>query len=42
MKIAVYGATGAVGSQVVAEALSRGHEVTAVTRSGTSVQAPPR
>lgn len=38
MKIAVYGATGAVGSQVVAEALSRGHEVTAVTRSGTSVQ----
>ncbi|MCW4465572.1 NAD(P)H-binding protein [Glutamicibacter sp. MNS18] len=37
MKIAVYGATGAVGSQVVAEALGRGHEVTAVSRSGTEV-----
>lgn len=34
MKIAVYGATGMIGSRVVAEALSRGHEVTGVTRSG--------
>ncbi|MFC8360095.1 NAD-dependent epimerase/dehydratase family protein [Streptomyces griseorubiginosus] len=29
MKIAVYGATGMIGSRVVAEALARGHEVTA-------------
>jgi uncharacterized protein len=34
MKIAVYGATGMIGSRVVAEAVSRGHEVTGVTRSG--------
>lgn len=38
MKIAVYGATGMVGSQVVAEAISRGHEVTAVSRSGAQVE----
>ena len=37
MKIAIYGATGMVGSQLAAEALHRGHEVTAVTRSGTAV-----
>ncbi|GAA3708052.1 NAD(P)H-binding protein [Zhihengliuella alba] len=37
MKIAVYGATGMVGSQIVAEALTRGHEVTAVSRSGAEV-----
>ncbi|MEU6375450.1 NAD(P)H-binding protein [Streptomyces sp. NPDC046909] len=34
MKIAVYGATGMIGSRVVAEALSRGHEVVGVSRSG--------
>ncbi len=34
MKIAVYGATGMVGSQMVSEALTRGHEVTAVSRRG--------
>ncbi|TDD45162.1 NAD-dependent epimerase/dehydratase family protein [Kribbella antibiotica] len=34
MKIAVYGASGMVGSRIVAEAVSRGHEVTGVTRSG--------
>lgn len=33
MKIAVYGATGMVGRQVVAESLGRGHEVTAISRS---------
>jgi len=33
MKIAVLGATGNAGSRVVAEALSRGHEVTAVVRN---------
>ena len=39
MKIAVYGATGHVGSAVTAEALSRGHQVTALSRSGASVGA---
>ncbi|GAA1890402.1 NAD(P)H-binding protein [Paeniglutamicibacter psychrophenolicus] len=37
MKIAVYGATGMVGSQIVAEAAKRGHEVTAVSRGGRDV-----
>ncbi|TCC39590.1 NAD(P)-dependent oxidoreductase [Kribbella sindirgiensis] len=34
MKIAVFGASGMVGSRVAAEAVGRGHEVTGVTRSG--------
>jgi putative NADH-flavin reductase len=34
MRIAVYGASGMVGSRVAAEAVRRGHEVTGVTRSG--------
>jgi putative NADH-flavin reductase len=34
MRIAVYRATGMVGSRVAAEAVRRGHEVTGVTRSG--------
>lgn len=38
MKIAVYGATGMVGSQITAEALSRGHEVTAVSSTGKSIE----
>ncbi|WP_427015852.1 NAD(P)-dependent oxidoreductase [Pseudarthrobacter sp. P1] len=38
MKIAVFGATGMVGSQITAEALRRGHEVTAVSRSGSAVE----
>ena len=33
MKITVLGATGNAGSRLVAEALSRGHEVTAVVRN---------
>lgn len=33
MKIAVIGATGFVGSQVLEEALNRGHEVTAIARN---------
>ncbi len=37
MKIVVYGASGMVGSQVAEAALARGHEVTAVSRSGTDV-----
>lgn len=39
MKIAVYGATGMIGSRVVAEAVTRGHEVTAITRSGGDLPA---
>src|SRR5689334_20701882 len=34
MKTAVYGATGMIGSRVVAEAVGRGHEVIAINRSG--------
>ncbi len=34
MKIAIYGASGMIGSRVAAEAVSRGHDVTGVTRSG--------
>lgn len=37
MKIAVYGATGMVGGRIAAEAVARGHELTAVTRGGTEV-----
>lgn len=33
MKLTVFGATGGVGRQIVAQALAQGHEVTAVTRS---------
>jgi uncharacterized protein len=35
MRIAVYGAAGTVGREIVAEAVDRGHTVTAITRSGT-------
>ena len=38
MQIAVYGATGMVGSEITAEALRRGHQVTAVSRSGTALE----
>ena len=37
MKIAVFGASGMVGSRVAAEAVSRGHEVAGATRSGGEV-----
>jgi putative NADH-flavin reductase len=33
MKIAVYGATGNIGTRIVAEALHRGHEITGVARA---------
>ncbi len=33
MRVTVFGATGSVGSRTVAEALNRGHEVTAVVRN---------
>ncbi|MCD4549131.1 NAD(P)-dependent oxidoreductase [Schaalia sp. lx-260] len=38
MKIAVIGANGMIGSQIVSEALSRKHQVTAYTRSGTQIE----
>lgn len=37
MKIAVYGATGMVGGQIVKESLRRGHKVTAVSRTGAAL-----
>ncbi|MFI5732060.1 NAD(P)-dependent oxidoreductase [Kribbella sp. NPDC051587] len=37
MKVAVYGASGMVGSRIVAEAVARGHEVIGVTRSGAEL-----
>ncbi|MEV8016004.1 NAD(P)-dependent oxidoreductase [Streptomyces sp. NPDC086554] len=37
MRILLFGATGMVGSRIAAEALSRGHAVTAVSRSGKPV-----
>jgi len=41
MKITILGATGNAGSRVVTEALSRGHEVTAVVRNPTSTNNLP-
>src|SRR5438132_13205531 len=38
MKIALIGATGSVGSRVLKEALSRGHEVTALSRHPEEVE----
>lgn len=38
MKLLVIGASGMIGSRIVAEALSRGHEVVAATRKGTAVE----
>lgn len=38
MDIAVYGATGAIGSKIVEEAVARGHDVTAVSRRGGAVE----
>jgi uncharacterized protein len=40
MKIVVFGGTGNVGRQVVAEALRRGHEVVGVVRDPTAVKSP--
>lgn len=39
MKIALIGATGNVGSKILAEALARGHQVTAIARNVEKVQA---
>ncbi|HEX3872991.1 MAG TPA: NAD(P)H-binding protein [Solirubrobacteraceae bacterium] len=37
MKILVYGATGRIGSRIVAEAVARGHDVVAATRGPSEV-----
>lgn len=42
MEIIVYGATGRVGSRIVAEASGRGHEITAVTRNPAHVDGARR
>ncbi|WP_454915637.1 NAD(P)-dependent oxidoreductase [Xanthobacter sediminis] len=41
MKIAVLGATGMAGSRIVAEALARGHEVTAIARKPEGLKDHP-
>jgi len=41
MKIAIFGATGMIGSQIAAEAVRRGHEVTAISRTGGTVAGAP-
>ena len=41
MKITIFGATGNVGSRIVREALSRGHDVTAVMRNHNRVHELP-
>ena len=41
MEIGVLGATGTIGSRVVAEAVDRGHRVTAFTRSAARIPAEP-
>lgn len=42
MKLTVFGATGRTGRQVVAQALARGHDVTAFVRDAAAIEAPPR
>ncbi|MEV6770496.1 SDR family oxidoreductase [Nocardia sp. NPDC051030] len=37
MRIAIFGATGTIGRQVVAQALEAGHEVTALTRAAANM-----
>lgn len=41
MKIALIGASGNVGRRVTAEALSRGHEVVAIARDASKIEARP-
>jgi uncharacterized protein len=38
MKIVIYGASGRIGSRTASEALARGHDVTAVLRSGSQFE----
>ena len=42
MKLALIGATGFVGSKILAEALSRGHQVTAIVRHPAKLQPQPK
>jgi len=42
MKLALIGATGFVGSKILAEALSRGHQVTAIVRHPEKLQPQPK
>ncbi len=42
MKIALYGATGMIGQRILAEAVSRGHEVTAIVRNPEKIAANPK
>lgn len=42
MKLAIIGATGTVGREIVAQAISEGHEVTALSRSGTLAEDSPK
>jgi putative NADH-flavin reductase len=37
MRIAVYGATGAIGTRIASEAASRGHDVTGISRRGSDL-----
>ncbi|RNL60578.1 FMN reductase [Nocardioides marmoriginsengisoli] len=37
MKIALYGATGAIGSAIATEATTRGHQVTGISRRGSAL-----
>ncbi|MGG4552426.1 NAD(P)-dependent oxidoreductase [Paenibacillus humicus] len=39
MKIVIYGSTGTIGKAILAEALRRGHEVTAVVRNTSKLEA---
>jgi uncharacterized protein len=41
LKIALFGATGMIGSRIAAEALARGHEVTAIARNPRPVEGVP-
>lgn len=42
LKIALFGATGMIGSRIAAEALARGHEVTAIMRRPKSIDGLPQ
>ncbi|MCA9491464.1 MAG: NAD(P)H-binding protein [Myxococcales bacterium] len=42
MKVLVLGATGGVGRELIAQALERGHEVTALVRGDADLPAPAR
>jgi len=42
MKLTIFGATGGIGGQLVAQAAAAGHDVTAVVRSQRQLPAPAR